>query len=213
MDKFKKTLLFLQEQNETTKSDKKDVEYCENCKCNKIFVEYYFVCEKCGECDAKMYFEKTFNKKVYYYNKLSYFVNFLLKIQGLGKFDKKKSEFIRGLIPEQDKIISLRKIRRVLLKNNISLKYLRYVPDIYYHVNKISPNTIKQRHMLRMINDYKKVIQYEKSTRIKLPTSKRYFAYRFLEKYNYEHLLVFLNTNFTNIDVKKYDECYEKLFK
>ena len=191
---------------------------CENekiCECGCEFqtIENQIICTNCGI--TKGYTFINFGeiiKKKYMYNKCQYFALFLQRIQGFGNFNEKRYETkLKEMFGTIKRKITKDEIKEILWKHKMSKPLLRYLPDIYYYVTGEKPTQLPQQIAMKMIDRYRQVIQHEKYTKIKLPSAKKYFSYRFIKELpsEYHTLLFFMNP----INCSKvYDEIYEKIF-
>ena len=112
-----------------------------------------------------------------------------MKIQGLTYIKRHHEELIVSLFKHVKKPILPIDIRSVLRRNGLTQKYFRYVPEIYYLLNELQPVCLTQQQSLKMHDLYKKITNYEKYQRVKLPSSKRYFIHYYLGKSYYDVFL------------------------
>ena len=174
-------------------ADNKPLSQCNNCNTSLHLHEYFFVCDSCGSVHHDVFYDASeYCRRANLYKKANYFRMFLWKITGHTYMKKHHYEVIRPLFANRKtKTVSLKDIRDKLKENSLVQKYYRYVPEIYYFLNKIPPNTIKQKDMFDCIEKYKQLVNHEKESQIKLPNSKRFFISYFLAPH-YPFLNVFV---------------------
>lgn len=211
---YKKVSLFLYEQE----NKGKDIQDYNVCECGYKFeiIDLQILCTHCGVMNGYVdSMDSGSFKKYYPYNKVRYFAIFLQRIQGLGGFNKERYEqTLYRLFGKPPQKITLKKIREVLLKNNLSKQLLRYTPDIYYLLTDEQPTQLHQEITRNMIIKYKEIVMYAKKEKIKIPSSKQYFAQLFLRQLSTEHkLLFFISSNVSKVEKEKYNKCYNSIFK
>jgi len=136
----------------------------------------------------------------------------------MGNFNEKYMPKVKKMFPTITKNVSVQLIRTKLLEYKYSLQLLRYLPDIYYITTEIPFVIIPQNEYLSMVTRYALVVSYERQHKLRLPASKKYFAYQFIleidAKYpdkNFKQLMVFLPKQFNNLSA--YEKCYTDIFK
>jgi hypothetical protein len=198
--------------NGTSPSDEKP------CKCNVDLVvdENYEICPKCGTIhnDSVIQDYGIVTKRKFYYNKINYFQKYLYCLQGMSSFDPIRHGIdIQRYFKIPNKSITKKEIRQTLNYHNVSQKYLRYLPEIYYYITGCKPIILRVSDVNDMVTKYRMVIEYERKTNVRMASSKRYFAKRFLSELPkpYSNLRFFIEP-FKHVDLEIYDRCYDELF-
>jgi len=182
---------------------------CICCGCDLFLNDYFYVCEECGAVhDAVFYDAGELCKRANMYKKANYFRLFLGKITGNTYMKKYHYNIIAPLFTNRKtKSISLKEIREKLKEHSLVQKYYRYVPEIYYHLNALPPKVIKQADLIDCYEKYKRLVNYERDTKERLPNSKRFFIHWYLSP-----RYPFLNTFVDGVYPKVYYKTVKKLF-
>lgn len=189
------------------------------CDCNTDLVihNYYTVCPSCGtihETDISQDFGFVPQKRKFHYSKVNYFHKYIMCLQGMSAFNPKTHGLdISQFFPRKNPNITKKEIRAVLKEQKCSQKYLRYLPEIYYIITGYQPIRLRNSDVQDMVDKYKRVVEYERTNNIRLPSAKRYFAKRFLQELGRPYsCLAFFIEPFRHVDKSIYKECYDTLF-
>ena len=147
------------------------------------------ICLGCGSFEDNNYFidgsKQDVKKQSTSYNKLKYFSVFLQKIQDKSSFPLDRLKTLIDSLFKKQAFTSMVEIKNTLYEKKQTKHLLRYSIEIFFYLNKyILPVSLTKEESRNMIKMYAKVIEYEKTKKIKLSQSKTYFATEFCLRYS-----------------------------